>query len=113
VTAWAGRDGEFRLYEDAGDGLDHKRRRAFTRIGFDDHGAAGSQIVIGAARGDYPGRARRRAWELRIVGVERPRMVAVNGRAPAAWSYDEATRTVTIRTPRLATNRPVTVGLRS
>jgi hypothetical protein len=106
LTAWAGASGAFRLYEDAGDGLAYRRgQHAFTRIAHADRGAAGSRITIGAARGTYPGRATRRAWELRVVGVERPRAVLINGRTPADWSYDEATRTVTIRTPRLATSR--------
>jgi hypothetical protein len=110
LTAWAGADGSFRLYEDSGDGLGHRRgEHAFTRVAHDDRGPAGTRVVIGAARGHYAGRARRRAWELRMVGVERPRAVRVGGRAHAGWTYDEASRTVTIRTPRVATSRPIRV----
>ena len=111
LTAWAGADGSFRLYEDGGDGLDHRTRHAFTRIGHDDRGAAGTRVTIGKARGDYTGRPRRRAWELRVVGIERPGTVTVGGKPVDTWTYDEATRTVTIRTPRLATSRSARIDL--
>ena len=79
LTAWAGRDGGFRLYEDRGDGLEYRRRSfAFTRIVHDDRGQRGSVITIGRARGRYRGRPARRRYELRLVGVKRPRRVTVD-----------------------------------
>jgi hypothetical protein len=111
ITAWAGGDGAFRLYEDAGDGLDYKRRHAFTGIAHDDRGAAGTRVTIGKARGDYAGRPRSRAWDLRVVGVARPSAVTVAGKPVDTWAYDEATRTVTVRTPQLATSRSARIDL--
>ena len=114
VTAWAGADGAFRLYEDAGDGRDYRRGAfAFTRIAHDDRGAAGTRVTIGRARGRFTGRRGRRAWELRLVGVDRPEAVRIDGQAVAGWTYDAATRTVTIRTPRLSTGRAVRIETRS
>jgi hypothetical protein len=112
VTAWAGADGAFTLYEDAGDGRDYRRgAHAFTRIAHDDRGAAGTVVALGRSRGAFAGRLARRAWEVRVVGLDRPGAVRINGQTPADWSYDEATRTVTVRTPRLSTARAARIEL--
>jgi len=114
LSAWAGADGAFRLYEDAGDGREYRKGKfAFTRLAHDDRGAAGSVVTIGRSRGEFAGRRRHRSWEVRLVGVDRPRVVLINARTPADWSYDDASRTVTIRTPRLSTGRTVRVETRS
>jgi alpha-glucosidase (family GH31 glycosyl hydrolase) len=109
----AGADDVSRLYEDAGDGRDFRRRHAFTRIVHDDRGAAGHRIVIGRSRGSFTGKRSSRSWELRLIGVDRPSAVTVNGSAHADWAYDEAARTVTIRTPKLPTGRPQRIETRS
>ena len=121
LTAWAGRDGGFRLYEDAGDGLAYGRRSfAFTRIVHDHRGRRGSVVTIGRARGRYRGRPGRRRYELRVVGVRRPRRVTVAGRrlrrAPAGsargWWYVRGTRTLVARTGRLRTTRRAAIRIR-
>ena len=110
----AGADDSFRLYEDAGDGRAYRRgEHAFTRIAHDDRGAAGATVTIGRARGGFPGRRASRSWEIRLVGAERPRVVRIGGRRASGWSYDEASRTLTIRTPSLSTGRSVQVQIRS
>jgi len=113
LTAWAGRDGGFRLYEDAGDGLAYRRKSfSFTRILHDDRGKRGSVVTIGRARGRYRGRPAKRRYELRLVGVKRPRRVTVAGRQLKRWSYVRATRTVVLRTGRLLTARRTTIRVR-
>jgi alpha-glucosidase (family GH31 glycosyl hydrolase) len=110
LTAWAGADGAFRLYEDAGDGLQYRRgARAFTRVAHDDRGARGTVVSIGRARGSFPGRRARRAWELRLVGVDRPRSVRVGGRTSRSWGYSSHSRTFTVRIPALSTARTARV----
>ena len=112
LSVWAGRDGGFRLYEDDGDGLAYKRRAfAFTSIVHDHRGRRGTVVKIGRARGRYRGRPARRRYELRVVGVRRPRRVTVNGRR-LRWRYARATRTVTARTGRLRTSRRAVIRLR-
>ncbi|MDQ3936065.1 MAG: DUF5110 domain-containing protein [Actinomycetota bacterium] len=109
----AGADGAFRLYEDAGDGLAYRRgAHAFTRISHDDRGAAGAVVRIGAARGSFPGRLGRRGWDVRLAGIDRPGTVTIDRRATTEWTYDEATRTVTVATPRLPTSRTARIELR-
>ncbi|HEX8744281.1 MAG TPA: TIM-barrel domain-containing protein [Thermoleophilaceae bacterium] len=114
VTAWAGGDGSFRLYEDAGDGLAYRRGAyAFTRIVHRERRTGRSTVSIGPTRGTYAGRPKRRSWEIRIVGVARPRAVSINGQTPADWTYDQAARTVTLRTPKLSSARAIRVEARS
>jgi hypothetical protein len=112
LSVWAGRDGGFRLYEDRGDGLEYGRRSfAFTRVVHDHRGRRGTVIKIGRARGRYRGRPARRRYELRVVGVRRPRRVTVGGRR-LRWRYLRGTRTVVARTGRLRTNRRAVIRLR-
>ncbi len=75
IEAYPGRAGAFTLYEDAGDGLGHEGGQyANTRI--HQHRARGlTKIAIGGRSGDYPGRAKRRFYELRIRGADKPRKV--------------------------------------
>jgi hypothetical protein len=112
LTTWAGADGAFRLYEDAGDGRDYRRGAfAFTRIAHDDRGAAGTVVTIGRSRGAFRS-AKRRAWELRVVGVERPGSVRVAGRPVEGWGYDAAGRTFTLHTARFPTSKGLRIELR-
>ena len=66
-------------------------------------------LTIGRARGGFPGRPRRRAYELRILRVRRPRSVRL-GRRRIRWSYSEGT--VVVRTGRLRTRRTARLTLR-
>jgi hypothetical protein len=120
LTAWAGRDGGFRLYEDRGDGLEYRRRSfAFTRVLHDHRGRRGTVVTIGRARGRYRGRPTRRRYELRVVGARRPRRVTVAGRrlrrvragSAKGWWYARGTRTVVVRTGRLRTSRRARIRL--
>lgn len=70
VDAYPGRRGRFTLYEDAGDGLAYERGRSSrTRIAQRRRGEEVT-ITIGRAKGDYRGRPRRRAYELRVYDGE-------------------------------------------
>jgi alpha-glucosidase (family GH31 glycosyl hydrolase) len=113
LNVWAGGDGSFRLYEDAGDGLAHRRGAfAFTSIVHDDHGAGGgTDVTIGAARGRFAGQRAKRNWRLRLVGVPRPGGVKVNGRG-GAFRYDAKARTATVSTGLVSTARRVRVSVR-
>ncbi len=122
LTAWAGRDGGFRLYEDSGDGLEYRRRSfAFTRIVHDDRGQVAGRWSRSAGRaGATAGRPVRRRYELRVVGARLPRRVTVAGRgirrvrpgSARGWWYERATRTAVVRTGRLPTSRRARIGLR-
>lgn len=105
LTAYAGQ-GSTRMYDDAGDGLDYlKGQGAWTRITQSARG-----LTIGPMKGSYSGKPRTRAWELRFVGVAKPRRTTINGRATKA-SYNASTRTLTVRTGRRSVRRQTRVVL--
>jgi len=90
-------DGAFTLYEDAGEGHGYRRDEyTTTPITY-----RSGTLTIGARQGAYPGAVGTRAYTVSLRDAERPQMVTVDGKAlPAtAWSYDTATRTLTIRLP--------------
>lgn len=119
VTAYSGRDGSFRLYEDSGDGLAYRRGHfAHTRLAHEEHGRE-SALGIDRARGRFPGRSARRRYEVRFVEVaepgsatvdERPARRVARGRANGWW-YKRRTRTAVVRTGALPTNRPARVAV--
>jgi hypothetical protein len=112
ITAHRGR-GQLTLYDDAGDGLGFERGR-FTRTTIAQRRARGTTTLrLGRARGRFAGHPRRRAWDVSVVGVARPRAVTVAGRRTARWRYDAAERTVRVRTGRLPTSRSATIVIRS
>ena len=111
LTAHRGR-GALKLYDDAGDGLEHERG-AFRRTRIAQRPVrSGHRLVIGRARGAFAGMPPRRTFELRVVDVRRPRTVTVAGRRTARFSYDAARRTVTIHTGPRSTRRATRIVLR-
>ncbi|MET7420447.1 TIM-barrel domain-containing protein [Dactylosporangium sp. NPDC005555] len=96
-----GANGEFRLYEDAGEGHgDRAGELAWTTIRYD------GAVIIEARDGAFPGAVDKRAWTVRLRAVAaKPARVLLNGAEldDGAWSFDAGTRTVTIRTPPLPT----------
>lgn len=106
LNVWAGGDGGFRLYEDAGDGTAFKRGAfAFTRISH-----RGDSVTIDPARGRFPGQRAKRNWRLRLIGVPRPGRLTVNGKQ-TPFRYDARTRTAVLSTGGRPTARPVRIVL--
>jgi hypothetical protein len=113
LGVYAGANGSFTLYEDAGDGLDHLQGRfARTRFAWRQSGRAAS-LVIGRSRGRFD-EPRARRYELRITGVPRPEEVTIGprGRAAGSWSYRAGTGQLSVVTPRLPTARENSIRLR-
>jgi alpha-glucosidase (family GH31 glycosyl hydrolase) len=111
LTAHRG-NGRLGLYDDAGDGLAHEQGRfSRTRV-IQRRGRGRHTLTIGRARGRFDGLPRRRAYEVRFVGVPRPRAVTVGGRRVRRFGYDPGTRTATVRAGRLATSRATRIVLR-
>ena len=105
--------GRTTLYDDAGDGFAHERG-SYTRTRIRQHARGRSTtLVIGRARGRLAELPRRRIWELRMVGLRKPRVVSVGGRRTRRWTWDAGTRTVTVRTGPRSTRRALRVVLRS
>ena len=112
LTAYPGRRGSGRLYDDAGRGLAY-RRGAHTWTSFAQERRAGTVTVrIGRARGDFAGALRSRTWDLRVKGVDRPRVVTVDGRRVRGWSWDREARVVRVVLERVPSRAGAVVRLR-
>ncbi|HKN52747.1 MAG TPA: TIM-barrel domain-containing protein, partial [Amycolatopsis sp.] len=103
--------GQFDLYEDAGDGSAYQQGQSATTHITNGDGA----VDIAAQQGSYPGQVTGRGWTVRVHNTGAPGQVTVNGTAlnqtgsGPGWSYDPATRTLTIRTNTLPTSAAVQV----
>jgi hypothetical protein len=114
IDVYAGDDGAFSLYEDAGDDLAY-RKRAFSRTGlrWRERGV-GSTLTVGRARGAYTPAAAR-DLDVKITGVKRPRRVLLSSGGPPrplrGWSYDPRLRQLVVRAGRLSTARDSVISL--
>lgn len=122
LTAYPGTRGRFSLYDDQGVGFAYQRgQRTITTISQARHGRQ-SAVTIRAAKGNFPGALPARAWQLELLGVARPRHVAleighrtlrlVAGRASRGWTYSAAARTLTVDTGPISTRHDITVRAR-
>jgi len=114
LTVFAGRRSRFTLYDDAGTGFGYTRG-ASARTTITSNGSG--TVAIGAAHGRFAGAPRARSWEVRLLDVDRPATVRVDGHAIAAggagaraWSYDPVGRTLTIDTGQLPTTRRAVIS---
>jgi len=112
LTAYPGSRGRGRMYDDAGAGFAYQRG-GFTRTSFDQRRVGGAVTVhIGRARGGFEQALRRRTWDLRVLAVDRPTTVRVNGRSVRSWTYDAETHSVRVLVERVPSGRGATVRLR-
>jgi alpha-glucosidase (family GH31 glycosyl hydrolase) len=113
LRVFAGADGSYSMYDDAGQGLGYQHGQSaqtpITYVG--KAGQDSSTVHIGPARGSYPGAPASRSYTVDLVDVSSPRSVLVDGRPlPASgWTYDPATRTLQVALLATPTRRAVTV----
>lgn len=111
LKSYAGGDGQFTLYTDAGEGNAYATgQHAETPLSYRETGLV-SHWTIGAAQGRYAGQPANRPYLLDLADVSAPQHVTVDGQSlprstgtTPGWSYDDATATLHIRTAGLATN---------
>ncbi|MCB9629560.1 MAG: DUF5110 domain-containing protein [Sandaracinaceae bacterium] len=116
LTIWAGADGTFSLYEDAGTGFDYEGgRHRFTPVSYVERDGC-REVVIAAAEGrSFSGALASRSWHVRLVGVAAPARVSVAGveltaaASAPGFAYDAATSTLTIHTGEHATRSDLRV----
>jgi len=95
LRVFAGGSSDYTMYDDAGTGLGYEHGQyADTPISYRS-GTGSSTLVVGPARGSYPGEPASRRYTTDLVDVTKPSSVLVDGR-PVAWSYDAATHTLTV-----------------
>ena len=96
LTAATGSDGAFSLYEDDGVSAD-LTASARTAVTYTEQ-ADGGVLDVAAVDGSFDGQVSDRALTAVFTDAERPAVVRVDGTpvAAEAWSYDQATRRLTV-----------------
>ncbi|MFZ7088883.1 TIM-barrel domain-containing protein [Curtobacterium sp. RRHDQ10] len=101
LTVATGADGSFTLHEDAGEDTTSTGEAtpgsATTAVRYTQQ-PTGGMLDIAPADGSFAGQVQSRAWTATFTDADQPTAVEVDGeRVPAtAWSYDSATRTVSV-----------------
>jgi alpha-glucosidase (family GH31 glycosyl hydrolase) len=111
LKVYAGADGGYSLYQDAGSGLGYtKGQSTTTQISTATHGNA-TTVTIGAAKGSYPGASATRTDTVDLTGISQPHTVLVDGRPLAAsqWTYDAGTHTLTVPLPKSSVRQSVAI----
>ncbi|WP_084361599.1 TIM-barrel domain-containing protein [Herbiconiux solani] len=113
LTVTGGADGTFDLYEDNG-AAGAALQSATTAIGYTEQEAGGT-LTVAPADGSFDGQVTDRAWTTTFRDVDEPRTVTVDGTAVAAgsWSYDAASRTLSVPVASRSVSTPTTVSFSS
>lgn len=112
LRVFAGADGSYSMYDDAGTGLGYAGGQSTeTPITDVNLGNDSSTVVIGPAHGSYPGAPATRTYTVDLVDVSSPRAVLIDGRPlPASgWTYDQTTRALQVPLPATSTSRAVSI----
>jgi hypothetical protein len=99
VTIAGGASGSASLYEDDGTSPG-SAQSATTQIRYTEGGPE-HVVHIDAAAGSFVGQVSQRQWSVAFLNATPPTTVTVNGKqaAPDAWTWDAATRTLTVDAP--------------
>jgi hypothetical protein len=68
-------------------------------------------VRIGRARGGFKEALRARTWELRVLAVDRPASVRIDGRRVRTWTYDAEAHSVRVMLKRVPSRIGATVRL--
>ncbi|WP_415381929.1 TIM-barrel domain-containing protein [Halosimplex sp. TS25] len=94
LRVYPGRDGEFDVYEDAGDGYDYEDGEfAFTPIRWDD---AASELTVEDRDGSFPDLVDERDFEIVVVGENRGVGVETDASEDETVTYDGTETTVDV-----------------
>jgi hypothetical protein len=96
LRVFAGSSGRYTMYDDAGTGLGYQHGQySDTPISYRS-GTDTSTLVVGPARGSYPGAPASRQYTVDLVDVSSPNSVLVDGQPVSGWSYSAATHTLQV-----------------
>jgi len=95
LRIYRGADGEFDLYEDAGDGYEYEKgQHSIIPLRWDDHG---SSLTIGAREGSFPGMVENRKFRVVMVADGHGAGVDATGTANAEINYDGKEVKITVK----------------
>lgn len=111
IKVYAGANGSYSLYQDAGTGLGYKSGQSTTTHISTTMSGDGTTVNIGAASGSYPGAPTTRSYTVDLTDVSRPHTVLVDGRPLAAsqWTYESAAHTLAVSLPKSPVKSSVSV----
>jgi alpha-glucosidase (family GH31 glycosyl hydrolase) len=111
TIAWhvyPGANGNYSLYDDAGEGLGYTTGEfAFTEVSYED--SPKPKLTINPPVGSFGERLVNRVYTVVFHDVNPPAQVKRDGHKIAQWSYDEATRQLSVFIGRGHADRPLTV----
>ena len=109
-----GKDGKANFYEDEND-TEGYQDGLFTNTEISQKRSA-SQVSLTIAKrtGTFPGMPQQRAYRIEFYGQEKPEAVTVNGIEVSEnlWTYDEATKTLTLKVEKTSCDADVNIVLR-
>ena len=111
VKVVPGADGDTSLYEDAGDTQDYQNGAYTTTRISQQQTSAGTRLTIAPREGSYENMPVERAYEVLLLLSEKPTSVRVNGETVTNWTYDDATKTVTVSIPTTACDQQVQMDI--
>lgn len=107
-----GADGEGKLYEDQGDSEAYQDGEfAWTHFA-QSHSADGTTLTISAREGSYEGMPGERAWQIVFFAMEAPSSVSIDGESTSEWTYDEATRRLTVDVAARPCSETITLNVK-
>ncbi|WBQ02626.1 TIM-barrel domain-containing protein [Kribbella sp. CA-293567] len=111
ATIATGASGRFTLYEDDGTTTD-QTLNATTNLTYQETPGR-HQLTIDATQGRFPGQVTEREWTVKLLGVTAaPERISLNGQRldPQKWTWDSASRTLTINAPSQRTRTPLRIS---
>jgi hypothetical protein len=110
INVYGSGEGRFELYEDDGRSLGYASGQyALTPITHASDAAGGHRLVIGPARGRFPGQLPARTYELRLHAIAKPAGIVVDGEKVGDWAWNEGDSTATVRVPRHSVRDAITI----
>ncbi len=106
----AGKDGNGRLYEDAGDNSDYDTRYATTLFTQTQNGNIHS-LTVNPREGVNDELPAARSYTLRIYNTANPETVRINGEASSDFSYDSEARLTVVEVPAYGCDETVNVEI--
>jgi hypothetical protein len=110
VNVYGKGDGRIELYEDDGHSLGYAAGQyALTPITHARDARGRQRLVIGPARGGFPGQLKARAYEVRLHATARPVAILVDDRKADGWTWDASSSTVVLRVPSRSVRDTLTI----
>ena len=109
-----GKDGKANFYEDEND-TEGYQDGLFTNTEISQKRSANQvSLTIAKRTGTFPNMPQQRAYRIEFYGQEKPEVITVNGIEVAEdlWTYDEATKTLTLKVDKTSCDADVNIVLR-